>query len=582
MAVLHRLQATLEFLRLRALVDFWNTSIHPFLRVVLVLGFAGLVYLVGYGPVRAWRADNRLSEAMNAFEEGRYVDARELSLDVLKHGGDESRAYPILLRSCIELDSERQLEVASAMVFRDSLPERDRTLAWEVLCRCGSARDLLLDWARISASGVANETMAHALFDRLVRDGRPQEAARVLSGAPRSASDERLAKGLELLLAIGGKDELGELVDHVARLVFQRPEERERWLGYFDRVPFDSLEEERAITMVHALKAAPVEGMDVLRLCRCQCRLLPGRSETLIETALAETGEIAPDLRAAWCLDLGRADLAARMLPPLPPQAGLFKLQWEILQSLGDDERLREFLRQADGKMPHRWQDDLLREKLAVLEGRDKDAQKAGGEALRHALGSVVFEDPVELALLAEHFGLRETAAKAWLQAVVKRRGPLPLAQRLSGVLAFFVETADEDSLLSLLAALREIEPENRYVAAQHDYLACLQGRLDPAEMLSNIEALRSRQPAIQPLQTIATFGHLLLEDPDKAWETSEHPPREWGQAPPVDRAVRALALDAGGRSDEAQRMLDGVSWDSLLPSERRALTSLMGDRLFR
>ncbi len=559
--------------------DFWVDR-HPLVRFGIILlvigGLAAGLAKPALGFYRSWQSDRKTDAAAQALAASRHAEARDLALRALRAGGDEQRLIPILLRASSALNDTRQVDMALALILADDIAADDRLLAWDVLCDHAPGWPLMMIWGELSRQGVGTEAMALELVDRLLRDELLVEAAQVLAPLPPSDDDEREARLLELLLAKDTPEAHREFMSKLLGLLLDRPESRERWLDAFDRLPFGAMNEREAESMIYTLRAGgPLAGVDHLRDGRCRMRFEPDKADEHFATALRMAAGVDPAARAAWCLRVGRPQAAAEQLPVDPPLAGQLELQWRILEALGDREAQLKFLAQAPEHAAYDWQGALCRVQAARLEGDDKELRNARQDVLRQALESAAHEAPVDLARRAEELGLRATAAEAWLQAVGHRRGPVPLSRRLKWVIEFFAAEKREDELLATLAAYRAIEAGNPVITAQHDYLACLQGRLEPTELIANVEPILAQRPDELPLQAIVALGHLLLEQPDKAVAVTDEPTKDWFAVIPLYRAIRALALEQSGHPDEAAVLFEDLPWSELMPSERRVLEAL-------
>lgn len=559
--------------------DFWVDR-HPLVRFGIILlviaGLAAGLAKPALGWYRGWQSDRKTEAAQQALDGTRYAEARDLALRALRSGGDQARLIPILLRASAALDDPRQVDMALSLILVEGIAEEDRHLAWSVLCQHAPGWPLMMIWGELSRKELGDEAMALELVDRLLRDDLLVEAAKVLAPLPPSDADEREARLLELLLAKGTPEAHREFMSKLLALLLDRPDARDRWLSAFDRLPFGAMSEREAESMIYTLRAGgPLAGMDFLRDGRCRMRFEPDKADAHFSSALKRATELEPAERAAWCLQVGRPEAAAGELPPNPPLAGELRLQWRILAALGNRENQLDFLEEAPGEVVYDWQGALYRELKAQLESDEKAARNARGDALRAALESADHDAPVELARHAEELDLKTTAAEAWLQGVRHRRGPVPLSHRLKWVIEFFAAEKREEDLLAMLAAYRAIEPGNPVITAQHDYLACLQGRLEPATLIENVRPILDQRPDELPLQAIVALGHLLLEQPQQAREVTDKPTKDWFAVTPLYRALRAIALEQSGEPGEAAVLLEDFPWNELMPSERRVLEAL-------
>ena len=189
--------------------DRW-ADLHPFWHIVLVaVLLAALAVAAGrpaLGVYRDLRTGRRLTAAQDALGKQLHVEARDLSLQVLRSDSSRQEAIPVLLRSADALGDPRRSEVAHALLAGKDFTPDDRGFAWQVVCRSSPTWFVMVFWSQLPESDKSSPVFVAALFDRMLREDLTGDAAHLLQEQKQPLPAEREVR-LKRLLVAKGTDE---------------------------------------------------------------------------------------------------------------------------------------------------------------------------------------------------------------------------------------------------------------------------------------------------------------------------------------------------------------------------------------
>jgi thioredoxin-like negative regulator of GroEL len=560
--------------------DRW-ANLHPAWRF---LGVAAGMAVVTFGVMRPgldlyrdFRDHQRLKGAAEALDAGRYAEARDLTRAVLQRDGTRKDAYPILLRASEALNDSRRAQVALALLADTNASQADRTEAWRICCKSTASWIVRSVWLELPETERSNQTFIGHLTDRLVYDGHLAEAEKLISDLESPLATELEERRMRILAMKGTRAAYQEFQLRLGGLL-PRIDGDSRVPQLLDEVPqSDLLPGLQTPLREWQERTGQQSPEQVLRLARCQMADDPDQADHFFSEFHERYRESAPLETAHWCLQLGLTEEADAILTVLPtgpdedPQR--FLLHYEVLEKLAAHERWIALLESAPPTIPAAWV-ACERAALGELLGDAKSMNLAMDLALREASEDPDDDALITLARHAKRRGLSLLARNAWLEAIRRKSGPLPLLSSIQGEVESLANDQKENELFEVLNTYRLIERSNPAVIAQHDYLACLNGRLAPENLIENLSPIHAQHPEALPVSCILALGHLLVDQPERAKELTDKD-IDWLSAVPAYRAVRGLALQATGQNDQAAALLTDFPWTKLLPSERKTFQAM-------
>jgi len=560
--------------------DRW-ANLHPawkfFAVVAVIASFSFAVMRPGLGIYRDWRDGQRMESASKAIGEGRYSEARDLALAVLRRDGTRKETIPILLRSTEALNDPRRAEVALALLSDAEASREDRVVAWRVCCESSGTWLLQAIWSQLPEAERSDPVFISHLIDRLLFDGQYSDAELLLGKlAPplAAALEERL---MRLLVIKGTQDSYGEFQLRLGKRLADLPEDS-LLVPLLDEVPQSAL-----LPGLHAWlhvwheKTGQLSPDAELRLARCEMAAKPDHAQRIFSDHHDRYNEIAPLITARWCLQIRRLREADEILARLPTGSGsdpeAFLLHCLVLEGLADHERWKALLAAAPAAVPAAW----VACEVSFLADQQQDTparNTASNLALQAAIKDPDYDALVRLARQAEVRALQALSRSAWIEAIRRRVGPLPMLSSIQSLIESLADDQKETELFDVLTSYRLLERGNPAIIAQHDYLACLNGRLSPEALIANLTPIYDQHPEALPLSCILALGHLLVDQPAQAMELTDGE-IDWFSCGLAYRAIRGLALQAGGRGDEAAVYFENFPWKELLPSERKTLQAM-------
>lgn len=312
-----------------------------------------------------------------------------------------------------------------------------------------------------------------------------------------------------------------------------------------------------------------------LRLARVRIAAYPRQTAEIFAENLDRFRAEAPVATALFCLRLDRPDIALELAASFPkedPEA--FRFHCKLLEDAGALPRWAELLQSPPAGAFLPW---VHSERAYVASLMDQRGVRVQAEEAAFVAASDSSQDDglIRLARHAESRQQLDLARRAWVEAIRKRSGPLPLGIRLASVIEQLAMMNKESELLDVLTAYRFMEPTNFIFTVQQAYLSCITGRNSPASVIRELEHVRKAEPELLPARCVVALAHLMEDRPVDALEVTEVDVH-WPEATPAYRAIRAIALMKNDREDEAQELLATVPWNEMLPAEVRTLRGLL------
>jgi len=572
---------------LRALMSVFNRfhdrweNLHPLWRVAGVLVVLAGLAIGASGPglelYRGWKNDRNLAGAKEALMHGNYSEARELSLQVLRADASRHEALAVLLPAANALGDPRSAEFALGMLGQKESAASDRTLAWEIVCRSCSAGYVFGVWPALPEPERANPDFVALLFDRMLREGLEDDAALLLRQQPQPLLPQLHLRYMQLFIHKGTGEAYREFQRTLNAHLAAGRGNMEPEVALIDQLPQSSLLADTFAALSQwQKKQGKADAASELRLARCEMASAPGRADDIFSAALARYRDSDPIATASWCLRTGRPDAVPALLDS-PAAAGneeLFELRCRLNEKTG---YLKEWAALLDQPPASAFLPVVFCDRAYVASRvTDEDARKkAEDEALRSASESLANDAFIRLARRATSRGLDDLALRAWVEAIRRRSGPLPLANDIKHVIEQLAIAKKESELLEVLTSYRLVEPGNPMIFVQYDYLACLNGTIDPDALIDDLTPIHKKFPDALPVRCVLALAHLIEGRGKEALRLTDGDEIDWFAAGAAHRAIRGIILRENGRDEEAAVFLEDFPWDALLPAEKRTLAAL-------
>ncbi len=552
---------------------FWQVSAI----LVVVLGLAACIAPPALAAWRSWSAARDTRTALAAGAAGDHSVAREAALRVLRHDPGRAEVLPVFLKAARALGDPKATDAACQLLIRGtSLPLEDRRDAWEFACRTLPGGPLAGLRTTLTATEREDARFVGPWVERMIRDGMRNQAADALDSHPRPLPPDLQVALMRLLLASGGERAHRIFQENLIERARADAETGAALLPLLDEIPQPSLLPELASALA-GLEPAMGEEVPLrrLRLARCEMAARPIDADFIFTEALRSHADADPAFAARWCIHAGRPEMALELLERLPGDVEGFDARRFVLERTGDMAAWADAL---DPAPPGADSAEIHCDRAFIAaQSDDRPAREAAEEqAIRSAEASLSPEALVQLARRAEFRGLKSLARRAWLEAIRRRKGPLPPGERLKPFIESLAESRRESELLEVLTSYRAMEPENPMFVVQHAYVSCLMGHAPPSRLIADLEPILQRLPENVPVRFSLALGHLLEGDADPALPLTDPGGRHPESFQPACRIIRATALIRAGEVEEAVAWLEDVDWERLLPSEKRVFRQLL------
>ena len=539
--------------------------------------------------IPAWKAVTResrqkqlLSEASGALAQKDFRKVLNLSGRVLRADPESREILPILLRAHHGLMNPQSGQVAAYFLSRPQGSRSDRLFAWRILCDNSSTWTAAAIWNGLPPTETTDPDFTEAWARRLLGDGLADELDGLLGKFPQPHPPALIR--CDLLGRILLKQEFVSSQNRLAARLRFSPEEAGSLLSITDSIPFDELLPSLCDAFAAACQPA-ADGFspeDRLRLLRLRMARAPDEAAGLFQVALSRYRSSAPLETARWCDLIGKTDEAVATLLPLVDAGvpGAYNLLSGICFRSGPAPRRVE------------WSQQLVRTPKGVSQARiecDKSFLASGrGDvaAASAAADSAVawaaksrdsYDSIVRLAEYAAGLGMETLSSRLWVEAIVLRKGPLPLSSKLEPLFQSLASAGKEEDLYRVYDSYRDMEPGNPDILARQLYLGCLKGIIPPERVIDELTpVLEGNTGTLVEIRRALALAHLLLKQDFPAAGIIEKGSIEELTLKPSGRVIHALSLKRTGHEDLSSLHLEAFPWDTLLPSERRIFRSLL------
>lgn len=571
-------------LLVRRLGSQW-TNLHLVWKILIVMAVLGILAFPFLGSARqvhrTWNYENDLAAAKSALAAGRDVEARDLSLAVLRGDPKRSEALPIFLHAAEGAADSRLAGVAQGYLSLRTRDKADRLFAWKAICKQRPMGVAGGNWLTIRDDEKADPDFLIPWLERLLSENLSQ-SVEIEIAAQANQADPRLERiRLSMLAKRGTEDSYRELQARLLDRMASHPDDGPLLLGALDEIPQAALIPYffTALGEWIQLRGGEPSVEDQLRLARCEIAAHPETKEAVLTRTMTAHAVTAPLAVARLFSTLDRFDKAEELLEPLVAkgESGAFQLMAEVLERLDKLEKWDKLLEAppAESFLPGILCDRAF---IAAKRGDVRAQPKFEQEAVAAAELRLKSDSLILLARHASRRGLHTYASGIWVKAI--RRGPtspLPLFSSISPVIEVIVRNRNETELMDVLTVYRAVEPGNRDVFTQSLYLGCLIGNVTPARVLAELAPIREKFHSL-PLDCTLAFANVLEGNYPLAAQLTHDRSVDWFAQIPAMRAIRAIILTKTGGKEEAEIYLEGFPWDSLLPSETRVFRELLDE----
>jgi tetratricopeptide (TPR) repeat protein len=438
----------------------------------------------------------------------------------------------IIVTSMDTLNDPNRVTAASHL-FRDPLATlADKVLAFGVMARHAPLVTVGEAWSHLEVQERAHPEMIDAFGRRLLTEGKPGDATRLLQGTDLENPPDLISiLLLDLLTANGGDDAWREIQKRLIHRLQTTPGGPvPAWcLAGWERLPQPLLDPA-------ALAVLPEDGPPRVRMLR---RRLAQGSRALDP----EDPEIRGWLHNSPAADrlplasllahCGLRELAIRSLEQ-GPDLTLEAYDWlrETRSHALEWSAWRDFLKSpAVAGIPQGW----VQADLAVAHSRLQEIDESRAcwdKALQSAATAGENHRLPDLSRRVREW-LPEHAHEAMLAAIRARHEALPLFNDLQELMTFLIKAGRATDLLEVCRIYHDLEPENPVATTRYTYLALLAGEISPAGALKLVEPVIAYQPQSPHPRIVAILATLLQGDRTAARGWVARDKTDWNSSPP-------------------------------------------------
>lgn len=553
---------------------------------------AGVLAILGipfYRPaIRAQKVRNYetdLASAKRALAEGRGVEARDLSLEVLRGDPQKSDALPIFMRAAQGAADPRLTGAAREYLFQNTQVKSERVFAWKALCEQSPMGIAGMSWLSLRDDERTDPDFLVPWLERLTTENLGQLVEAELAKQT-NQTDPRLERIRLSMLAKHGTDvSFRELQARLLDRIATHPDDGPMLLEVMGEIPQSALipYSFTALGFWIQVRGGEPTVEDRIRLARCEIAAHPETTDAVLTRMAGAYAASNPLHVARLYSTLQRFDKAEELLGPTLPKGdpAAFQLMAEVLERLDKIDEWDKLLEQPPEGV---FLPGVLCDRAFIAAKRGD--KRATTELEQEAMAAAELRSTsVSLILLARHAsrrGMSDYATDIWVKAI--QRGPaapLPFFLSIGYVVESIALSKKESQLFQILTVYRALEPGNLDVMIQYFYLGCLVGNVTPATLSSELSQVREKlSPDLEKnrsraLDCTAAFGNLLEGHHELAAQMTGDSSIDWFTQAPAFRVIRAIALTKTGRKEEADIYLEDFAWDSLLPSETRVFREL-------
>jgi len=563
--------------------DRW-ANLHPFLRFMIGASLAGVFAIVAvrpaYGAFKSWRLESNLSAAQKAVEGVRMLEARDLSLTVLRAGDPRIEAFRILETSMNALRDPRHSDISRAMLSHPDGTRADRLAGFRGLVPAVPMGIVAQAWIRLPKEDQEDPEFVAIFADRLVQDKHLTDAASLLVSVPGDPPHPLIRQRLiRVLIASGTREALQEAQQ---RLVLEWPKDADRlseWLAIAEEIPVGSLDAWLLGPVRISLdrNAAPDDAAAALMLVRLELAADFAARARILDDAEAAWKTRAPVEFARFLAALGLDErlLACFPLEMVENHPPLVSLLADALQNTGRWESIEALLEEHSQHMQP-WDLGARRALIASKIGTPRAFTDAWAAALEESKSNNRPESSLALYEFAKRAGLEAEAERALVEAVRRGRGPLPLYSQLKPLIETLAKRNRENELIQICATYLPFEPANPVLLTQFAYLVCLNEIAEPGILIKAVKPMAEAFPEAVPMHCVLATLQLSDGDAAGAAATLDRLELDPTQLAPPYRAAYEVTQVLNGRLAVTDPRIENFPWTELMSSERRHFLKLL------
>jgi len=333
------------------MASFWN-RLHLSWRTLIVVATLGILAIPFFGTAkkaqREWSDENDLAAAQTALAAGRHVEARDLSLAILRRNPQKNDALPIFMHSAEGAADSRLVAVARGYLSLNTQVKAERMFAWKAVSKQSPMGIAASTWLAIREDEKADPDFLVPWLERLLIEQLTQRAEVILA-APANLTDPRLERiRLSMLVRRGTNEAFHELQVRLMDRIATHPVDAPLLLGALDDVPQAQLGPSLFTALARWVKICGAEPSveDQMRIARCEIAASPETKETVLTRTLNAHAVTAPLAVARLCSTLDRLETSEKLLEPLLTKgdSAVFKLMAEVLEHSGKLEKWDKLL----------------------------------------------------------------------------------------------------------------------------------------------------------------------------------------------------------------------------------------------
>jgi hypothetical protein len=563
--------------------DRW-ANFHPFLRFVigstLVSLFALLTLPPAYRGFKSWRLESNLSAAKTAVETGSMIQARDLSLTVLRAGDPRLDAFRILEASMKALRDPRHSDISRAILSHPDGTRADRLAGFRGLAPAVPMGIVAQAWTKLSEADQVDPEFVAVFADRLVRDRQLTDAASLLVTVPGDPPHPLIRQRLiRVLIASGTREALQEAQK---RLAAEWPKDAERlheWLAIAEEIPIGSLDVTQLGPVRNSLQrhAAKDDAAAALMLVRMKLAANFSSRAAILDEAEAEWDSRAPVEYARFLTAVGMDERLVASFPieRVEEHPALLPMLAEALQNTGRWVVL-EILLEEHGDRMQPWELRARRALVARKSGTERQFTDAWAAALGEANSNERLETSLSLYEFAKRAGLEAEAERALIDSIRRGRGPLPLYADLKPLVESLAKRNRENELLQICAAYLPFEPSNPVLLTHAAYLICIHELTTPEVLIKAVKPMAEAFPDAVPMHCVLATLQLSNSDTEGAAETLDRLKLDPAELAPPYRAAYEVTQVLNGRLKVTDPRIKEFPWSALMPTERRHFQKLL------
>lgn len=554
--------------------------------VILVVGLSG--FGLGYRfrshikkPIIAWRAASHVEKAEALLQEEDWKGAHQLALASYKLAPSHE-ALSVLFRSSMGGRLPKILDYGSALLVHPKSTFQEKLEVLTLIQLLGDDLRFMVLYNTLSEEERQNNDIILLKAQFLASRGGFQDAWNLMEDYFESGGQDDRFKLLQagLLLLGQGEEPLKRGQELISELIrAESPVSQEAfgllWNVGVGNIHTDLFAQEDVDALVEKSGAAVRQQLIAEKVRLARKKGDAEGQETVLRQAVQEFGPRDPVVLCNWLTTLGRLDL---ILEVVSAERGMESLalydhRLRALSAVEGPEAGKVWL-----NTPHPDSSDLqVWLSRAILAKADEDSfllLECWRESFSLADVLGTREAYLNIYRTALQVGDPESGARALTEASQRRGRSFPSSREVEPLLHHLYSEGKLSELRFIFKALAESEPGNVTLMNNLIYVSLVLG--DKADPLVEVaKRLVEESPGILGLRTTLALGLLQKGSSEEALNLLNQPDLDWKGASPADLAIKALAFESVGRSDQAATLRKSFDDASLTSAERKAFLTI-------